>query len=177
MIVHDRWHAAIVVEKADVPMSVIPEVRDFPGAEYLEFSWGDRDYFPASDPGVGAALKAAFWSSGSILHVIGFHGAAGTSYPGAEIKEVKLTEERFDRLLGFISRTFLRPKPSAPADPQPGLYATSRFYAATGEFNVFRNCNTWVAEALSAAGLPVDPGHVITAGSLGDQLRALTIPE
>ena len=71
-VVHDAWHAAIVTKKSDIPIAVLPELRDFPSAEYLEFSWGDRDYFPAPDAGVGLALKAAFWSSGSILHVVGF---------------------------------------------------------------------------------------------------------
>ena len=68
-------------KKSDIPIAVLPELRDFPSAEYLEFSWGDRDYFPAPDAGVGLALKAAFWSSGSILHVVGFKEAVQEFFP------------------------------------------------------------------------------------------------
>jgi uncharacterized protein (TIGR02117 family) len=170
-IVHDAWHAAIVIKKADIPAAVLPEIRDFPSAEYLEFSWGDRDYFPAPDGGLGLALKAAFWSSGSILHVVGFRDAVENTFPGAETIEIVLSEEAFQRLIQFISDTFSRPHPPAPAEPRPGLFPNGKFYSAEGKFNLFRTCNTWVAEALSAAGLPISPGYVITAGSLSHQVR------
>jgi uncharacterized protein (TIGR02117 family) len=170
-IVHDAWHAAIVIKEADVTTAVLPELRDFPTAEYLEFSWGDRDYFPAPDGGFGMALRAAFWSSGSILHVVGFKEAVRNAYPGAEITEIPLSEEGFQGLVSFISDTFSRPHPPAPAEARPGLFANGRFYAAEGKFSFLRTCNTWVAEALSAAGLPISPGYVITAGNLSHQVR------
>ncbi len=170
-IVHDAWHAAIVTKKADIPIAVLPELRDFPSAEYLEFSWGDRDYFPAPDAGLGLVLKAAFWSSGSILHVVGLKDAVQNAYPSAEIIEIPLSEEGFQRLVRFISDTFSRPHPPAPAEARPGLFSTGRFYAAEGKFSLLRTCNTWVAEALSAAGLPIRPSYVITAGNLSNQLR------
>lgn len=173
LIVHDAWHAAIVIKKADIPAAVLPELRDFPSAEYLEFSWGDRDYFPAPHPGLGLALKAAFWSSGSILHVVGFKDTVEKAYPGAEIIEVTLSEEDFQRLIKFISDTFSRPHPPAPADARPGLFPNGRFYPAEGKFSLLRTCNTWVAEALSSAGLPISPGYAITAGSLSNQVRPL----
>jgi uncharacterized protein (TIGR02117 family) len=173
-IVHDAWHAAIVIKKADIAAVVLPELRDFPSAEYLEFSWGDRDYFPAPDAGVGLALKAAFWSSGSILHVVGFKDAVEKVYPGADIIAINLSVDDFQRLIKFISDTFSRPHPPAPAEARPGLFSNSRFYAAEGKFSLLRTCNTWVAEALSAAGLPISPGYVITAGNLGNQVRSVT---
>src|ERR1700751_4425130 len=50
-VAHDSWHSAVVIKRVDIPVAVLPEVKDFPGAELMEFSWGDRDYFPAPDPG------------------------------------------------------------------------------------------------------------------------------
>jgi uncharacterized protein (TIGR02117 family) len=174
-IVHDTWHAAIVVKKADIPAAILPELRDFPHAEYLEFSWGDRDYFPAPDAGIGLALKAAFWSSGSILHVVGFTDTVENTFSGAEIIEIALTEQAFQGLIKFISDTFSRPHRPAPAEPRPGLFPNARFYSAGGKFSVMRTCNTWVAEALNDAGLPISPGYVITAGNLANRVRPLAV--
>jgi uncharacterized protein (TIGR02117 family) len=171
-VVHDAWHAAIVIKKADIPVVVLPELRDFPSADYVEFSWGDRDYFPAPDGGFGLALKAAFWSSGSVLHVVGFKDAVENFYPGADIIAITLSEEGFQRLIKFISETFSRPHPPAPAEARPGLFSNGRFYAAEGKFSLLRTCNTWVAEALNTAGLPTNPGYVITAGNLSNQVRS-----
>ncbi|MBI2535254.1 MAG: DUF2459 domain-containing protein [Deltaproteobacteria bacterium] len=170
---HDAWHAAIVIRTIDIPAAVLPELRDFPSAEQLEFSWGDRDYFPAPDPGIGLALKAAFWSSGSILHVVGSKGSLEHIFAGAEILEIGLSEDGFQRLIKFISDTFSRSSQESPAEARPGLSPNGRFYAAEGKFSILRTCNTWVAEALSAAELPVSPRDVITARSLGSQVRSL----
>lgn len=170
-VAHDSWHSAVVIKKADIPIAVLPEVKDFPGAELMEFSWGDRDYFPAPDPGFGLALKAAFWSKGSILHVVGFNDTVENAFPGAEIIKIQLSEEGFQRLIKFISDTFSRTQPTLPAEARPGLFPNGRFYFAEGKFSILRTCNTWVAEALSSAGLPITPGCVITANSLGNQVR------
>jgi uncharacterized protein (TIGR02117 family) len=172
-VVHDAWHSAVVVRTADFSPDALPELRDFPGAEYLEFSWGDRDYFPHPDPGFSMALKAAFWSNGSIIHVVGVSGSLADSYPSAEIIAIPLSEAAFQRLLSFVSQTFSRPGPASASAALPGLSANARFYLAQGQFSIFRTCNTWVAEAVQAAELPINPGWVITAGSLGRHVRPL----
>ena len=75
-IVRNWWHAAIVLRRSDIPEAMMPELNELPVAHMIEFSWGDRDYFPDPDAGVFTALKAAFWSSGSVLHLVAFDGAA-----------------------------------------------------------------------------------------------------
>jgi len=170
-IVHDAWHSAVVLRTADISAAVLPEKKDFPAAEYLEFSWGDKDYFPAPNGGVGLLLQAGFWSSGSVLHVVGFKDTVEKTFPGAEIIEIVLSEESFQGLIKFISDTFSRPHPPEPAEPRPGLFPNGRFYSAEGKFSILRTCNTWIAEALHAAGLPISPNYVITAGNLDNQVR------
>src|SRR4029077_16780603 len=88
-VAHDSWHSAVVIKRVDIPVAVLPEVKDFPGAELMEFSWGDRDYFPAPDAGFGLALKAAFWSNGSILHVVGFNDTVENVLLSAEVIEIR----------------------------------------------------------------------------------------
>ena len=175
LVVNHGWHSAIVTKKADISERVLPEIGNFPEAEFLEIGWGDRDYYQASDPGLGLAFKAAFWSSGSILHVAGFKGAAEDYFPQAEIFEVFLSEEAFQRLIEFIAGTFSRPDAAAPVETRPGLYPNSRFYPATGSFHLFRTCNTWVAQALRSAGLPIAPAYAFTAGNLSSQVKDFAV--
>ncbi len=175
-VIHDHWHSAILIRAANLSPESLPEIRDFPGVDYLEFSWGDREYFPHPDPGVGLTLKAAFWSSGSIIHVVGVHGSPTASYPNAEIITIAMTDSEFQRLLQFISKTFVRSSPESASEARPGLSDNARFYLAHGRFSILRTCNTWVAEALQAAQLPVNPSWVITAASLGRRVRPLDTP-
>ena len=170
-LVHDNWHAALIIRKADLPDGTVPERNHFPEAEYLELSWGDQDYFPATDEGIGLALRAAFWSRGSVLHVLGFKGGVKDYFADGEVIEIALSLEAFGRLSEFVSSSFSRSDVSIPAQAQPGLVPHSRFYPATGRFSILRTCNTWAAEALKSAGLDITPAYVITAASLARQVR------
>ena len=176
-VVSNQWHAGIVTSKNEVPAKTLPEIGDFPNAEMIEFSWGDQDYFPDPDAAVYAALRAAFWSRGSVLHLVGFSGTVEDLYRGATIKELRLSKDAFARLLAFIAGAFARPDPALAAKPRPGLFTYSRFYTATGKFSIARTCNTWVAEALSYAGLPIDAASVITAGQLNGRIAELSVPK
>jgi hypothetical protein len=89
------------------------------------------------------------------------------------ITELRLSEEAFTRLLAFLDATFARADPSRVAEAHPGLYPYSRFYDASGKFGILRSCNTWVAEALQSAGLPVDPSFVVIASNLNRELTNL----
>jgi uncharacterized protein (TIGR02117 family) len=171
-VVHNNWHAALVVRRADLTEGLVPEQDHFPEAEYLEIGWGDRDYFPATEESVGLALRAAFWSRGSVLHVVGLRGAVRDYVTDGEIIELALSPEAFRRLSEFISASFSRANPSIPAQSQPGLVPYARFYPASGRFSILKTCNTWIAEALKSAGLDITPRYVITAASLARQVRA-----
>lgn len=171
-IVYDAWHAGIVLRREDLTVSTLPELRDFPEARFVELSWGDKDYFPDPSPGISLGLKAAFWSSGSVVHVVGLPERFESFYPNSRIVELRLAPPAFARLIAYLSHSFERPQ-SAGAPAQPGLTPHSRFYPSPHKFSLSKTCNTWVAEALQTAGLPVWPGLVITAEQLGDQITQL----
>ena len=174
-IVHDSWHAAIVLGKNDIAPNVLPETADFPSVELIEFSWGDQDYFADPHSGVLAAIKAALWSSGSVIHLVGLSASVEQFYRGAEIVELRLTIGAFNRLLETLARTFARAPANGRALAAPGLFPYSRFYPATPKFSLLRTCNTWVAEVLESAGVPLSPRMVITAGNLANQLAPLAL--
>jgi len=169
-IVRGGWHAAIILYSADISQPVIPEIVDFPQARFIEFSWGDKDYFPDPDAGPFTAMKAAFWSSGSVLHLVGFTEEVARFYPGVEIVQLQFARQAYDKLLDYLSQTFARRQPALRASSSAGLYPYSQFYPATGQFALWKTCNTWVAEALASAGFPIAPSFVITAGQLSEQI-------
>ena len=170
-VVSHGWHTGIVLKTAEIPeMIVWPELADFAGNQYIEIGWGDRDYYQGPETTWVTALKAAFWSTRSVLHMAGFDEPVKTFFSSSDVIEVALTEEALKKLSGFIARTHLRMETEEKAKIRPGLYGNSRFYPAEGKFHVFHNCNTWVAEALRAGGLPMSQ-FTITAGSVMAQVR------
>ncbi|MGH7846689.1 MAG: DUF2459 domain-containing protein [Candidatus Binatia bacterium] len=170
-VVSHGWHTGIAVRTADIPATVVwPEITDFPQSDYIEVGWGDGDYYPAPETTWMRALGAALWSGRSVLHVAGFKEPVRKFFAGSEVIEVALSDEAFTELCAFIARTHERTLGGERGKIRPGLYGNSRFYPAQGKFHAFYNCNTWVAEALRAAGLPLNR-FTITADSVMAQVR------
>lgn len=166
------WHTGVVLARADVSALHVPEAVDLPGAAYLEFGWGDRDYFPAREPTAGMALTAAFASSGAVVHMVGWPAPPHEFYR-IEAVAVPLDARALDRLAQAIGASFERGAGRRAQIMGPGLQKESFFYPARGSFSMFNTCNTWTARTLAAAGIPVSATGVVTAGDLMGHVRAV----
>jgi uncharacterized protein (TIGR02117 family) len=170
-VVSHGWHTGIVLKTEEIPKTIVwPELADFAGNQYIEVGWGDWNYYQAPETTWVTALKAALWSTRSVLHMAGFDEPVKTFFPASDVIEVPLTEAALKELSGFIAGTNLRMETEEKAKIRPGLYGNGRFYPAEGRFHVFHNCNTWVADALRAGGLPMNQ-LTITASSVMAQVR------
>jgi Protein of unknown function (DUF2459) len=57
-VISGGWHTrlALPLEALSGPLSALKP--EFPGARYLVFGWGARDYYMAQNPGIGDLLRA-----------------------------------------------------------------------------------------------------------------------
>ena len=159
----------------EVPEAAWPARRDFPDADYLELGWGDREYYPRENPGVWLALRALFTPSSSTLHVVPVAGPLTRFFRDSEIIELQVSQAGFERMVEFVRQTYELDANGRAIVISSELQDGSRFYASPGTFHAFENCNVWVARALEAAGLPVQPETAITAGMLLRQARRLRV--
>ena len=167
------WHTSIVLARDAVPPGAIPEAEDFPGAAYLEFGWGDREYYPAANPTLGMALAAALTPTPAVMHIAGLARPPREIYPKAEVLVLRLSAAALGRLIAEIDGSFDRPRGGRGERVARGLYADSWFYPARGLFHLFNTCNTWTARMLSAAGVGASLSGVNTADDLMGRLRDL----
>jgi hypothetical protein len=58
----------------------------------------------------------------------------------------------------------------------PGPYEGSAYWRASQSYSGLHTCNTWAAEELRSAGLPVRSTGVIFAGQLWRQTRRISAP-
>lgn len=165
------WHTGIVVASDDIPAGRIPEAADFPEAAYLEFGWGDADFYPKPDAGLFAAIGAAF-PGPAVMHVAALTARPSQFFADVEEVEIELGMEEFGSLMRYLHESFEREGDRASASA-PGLYAFSRFYPASGTFSLSNTCNTWTARGLELAGVNVESRSVRRAEDLMKQLRPL----
>jgi hypothetical protein len=86
---------------------------------------------------------------------------------------VRVSEEGFARLVAFITDSHERDSEGRTIVLAPGQRPNARFYASNRRFHMFETCNTWVARALQAGGIDIDPASATTAGALMQQVRAV----
>jgi uncharacterized protein (TIGR02117 family) len=175
-VVSNGWHSGIVLARPDVPESVIPEIADFPQARFLEFGWGDAEFYPAREAGAWLALRAAF-PGPAVMHVAGLPDHPARIWPQVTILPFAMNAEALSRLLVFLRNSFDRAGAGRAAASARGIYPFSLFYPATGRFHLFNNCNTWTAQALNAMGLGASLGGVNTADDLISRIRPFAMPE
>ena len=166
------WHTEIALPVQAIHDPLRAVAPDFPGARYLSFGWGERNYYMARAPTVGDAMSALF-PGPAVLLVTPLYGPPRASRPSAQVFELGLSTAGLDRLSNHLWAAFEKSGDGTPrrlaAGPGPG----SVFYAATGTYSASYTCNTWTAEGLRVAGVPVSSAGVVFAGELTDQLRSL----
>lgn len=168
LVVSRSWHSSVVLARADLPAGVIPESADFPQSRFLEFGWGDEEYYQAAAPTIMMTLRAALWPTPSVLLVEAFDARPAARYPDADIVELRIEAKDYAALIDFIDRSFDRGNRGRDPGPTTGR----RFYPANGDFHLLQTCNTWVAKALRAGGLDIDVGRAKLARSLMVQVRS-----
>ena len=102
------WHTAVVVRRSDVDRARWPELDDFSDATLVEVAWGDREFYLAKSPTPWLAMRAAFVTSGSVLHVVGFTAPAADSFAGSAAVAIRLSRRSFDALADFVHAEYQR---------------------------------------------------------------------
>jgi uncharacterized protein (TIGR02117 family) len=169
VLVNIGWHVGIVLPIDETLRRAMPELAAFPDADHVEIGWGDRDFYQAESPGPLTTLSAALVPTDAVIHLHGFSGPVKDRFSASELLEVPLSDQEFAGLFGHIHASFDRGDGVESKPLGPGLYeGSSWFYKANGEFSLARTCNTWIAEALTAAGLDIEPSGIITASGVMD---------
>jgi uncharacterized protein (TIGR02117 family) len=170
-VVSHGYHAGIAIattvlaaaarESGDTALGLVAE--RFGGYPFVEFGWGEQDFYASvptvADLKIGLAVKALFKPDNkSVLHVVGLPDTPRRVFASADIVGVPLSEAGLGRMLSALDTSFsLGDAPGRLQVIGRGLYGPSLFFRANGAFHIFSVCNHWVADMLSAAGLPVTP--------------------
>lgn len=164
------WHTEIALPIHAVQEPLRAVTPEFPGARYLSFGWGERNYYMARAPTVGDAMSALF-PGPAVLLVTPLYNQLRESRANAQVFELSLSTAGLDRLSSYLWAAFEKSGGTTrrlAEGPAPG----SVFYAATGTYSSSYTCNTWTAEGLRAGGVAVTSADVVFAGQLTDQLRS-----
>lgn len=164
-VVRRGWHSGVALATADWPQRDWPLLTTFHDAPYLEFGWGDADFYQADEPGAGMALATVLWPSSTVMEVVPLRTAPSSGTGDFEAVAVHVTNAELQAIASSLDASF-----EQPISPTGKTYRTAggaaRFYRARGNFHLFRMCNRWTAELLQLAGCSVSPRLAMTAGQV-----------
>jgi hypothetical protein len=170
-VVRRKWHVDVAFAAADLQPPLASLRADFPAARFLSFGFGDRHYLLDKDRGFGGML-AALWPGPGLMLVTGLATTLQTAFGEGNVVEIPVTTAQAAGAQGFIWKS-LSAKDGAIAPLRAGPYDGSLYYASTEGYSAVHTCNTWAAQSLQAAQLPVHPEGVEFAGQLWRQARRL----
>jgi len=165
------WHAGLVVQAQDLNAAV-PELADrFPTSRFYEIGWGDSGFYQSSEITTGLTLQAMFWSTGSVLHVVGFDKAPRKMFSHSEVVELHSDATNYRNLIDYVSSSFARDENGRIIMEKRGIYGDGQFYTGVGRYHILNTCNKWTAKALSSAGYDISPVFSLRSSSVMSSAR------
>jgi len=166
-------HTDLVLPVAELDEHLSTLTADFAAPRYLVFGFGDRQYMLATHKNAWHALLAPFPGAGVML-VTGLRETPQQAYGADHLAALSLSAPQLRELQRFVWDSLEQDPPGAVRPYLPGQLPGNVYYASTYTYWGFYTCNTWTAEALKKAGLPVHSGGVLFAGQVWEQLPKLT---
>jgi hypothetical protein len=170
-VIRRKWHVDIGFATADLQPPLAALRADFPAARYLSFGFGDRHYLLDKDRGVGGML-AALWPGPGLMLVTGLATSLQAAFGDGNVIEIALTAAQAADVQAFVWQS-LATNDGAIAPLLAGPYDGSWYYASSKRYSALHTCNTWAAQSLQAAHLPVHSAGVEFAGQLWRQALRL----
>jgi hypothetical protein len=170
------WHVDVGFAAADLQPPLKSLMNEFPGAQYLFFGFGDRHYLLAKDRSAPVML-AALWPGLGMILVTGLKSPPSSAFGGPHVASLAVTVRQASDAQTFVWQSLVKQSGKQSTEDvksyAPGPYEGSMYFQATPKYSAFHTCNTWAAESLAAAALPIHSARVIFAGQLWSQVRRL----
>ena len=157
-VVNLGWHTGVIVRRADLDSEMQARIDPISSLPFIEFGWGDRDFYMSADYSWLEALRAGFASARSVVHIATFSDEDFARHlENNEVVHVRTSSEGSRRMLAFIFSSMAPDDTALLPCLGPSLYGKGCFVAAKGSFSFSYTCNSWAADAVKTAGCPIDP--------------------
>jgi uncharacterized protein (TIGR02117 family) len=170
-IVRRSWHIDIGFQTSELQPPLRSVQPQFPAARYLEFGFGDRRYLMSRQHGAGTLLSA-LWPGPGLILLTALDNTPQQAFGAAHVIELHVSGGQSQQIQQFIWRS-LTTEQGAVTPIASGPYEGSVFYSAIPSYSALHTCNTWAAESLHSAALPIRSTGVDFAGQLWSQVRQL----
>jgi uncharacterized protein (TIGR02117 family) len=170
-VIDGGWHTDLGFPAAEVTGALRPLTRGLPDGGTLLVGFGERDYMLAADKGFIDMLRALTPGPGVLL-VTPIPSTPAAAFGADTVIILHVSRAGLARLLDFVWHA-LAQDAGMPRRIADGTAPGSVFYAASAPYSAAYTCNTWTADALASAGLPISADGVVLASQVMRLARAV----
>lgn len=172
-VVGRDWHTDIAIPASELigPLGGLESL--FPGARYFSFGFGERNYVLARRR-TFAKMLLALWPGPGLVLVTGLRTPPSEAFGPSHVVTLRTSETGLAALLAFLGGYFEGGPHGNLRVAARGPYPGSMFFASPGTYSAVYTCNTWTADALQAAGLPLTSSGVLFAAQVMEQAREVS---
>ncbi len=173
-VIKRSWHTDIGFDVTDLRPPLASLRSALPNAHYLLFGFGDKHYLMTHVGGIGRLLGAV-WPGEGVVLLTGLQATPEVAFGASSVVRLTVRDMQAQALEEFVWRTLATDKGMAKV-LAPGPYEGSLYYASAVRYSGLHTCNTWTAEGLQAAGLPVHTVGVELSSQVWRQVQRLARP-
>jgi len=170
-VVERDWHTDICVRTDDAGPAIVAFAAGYDGSRFLCFGFGDRRYVLSRQRDAWTLLSALIPGDGAILLTV-LRDTPAAAFGADNVVRLGIDNDGLQRLRAFLVKSVQTDAAGAPIKLGEGPYEGGLFLGATATYAGFYTCNTWTAEGLRTAGVPIY-GPVLFASGVMTQVRAL----
>ncbi|SDD92036.1 conserved hypothetical protein [Cupriavidus sp. YR651] len=168
-VVEREWHTDVCIRTEDAGARLMPLLKGYDGSRFLCFGFGDRHYLVSRERGPMTLLSALLPGEGAILLTI-LRDTPAAAFSADNVVRLRISQAGSMRLQAFLGDAVQLDGSGAPVRLGDGPYEGGLYFGATATYAGFYTCNTWTAQALRTAGVPVY-GPVLFAEGVMRQVR------
>ena len=165
------WHIDIGFRTFDIQKPLASLSPQFARSQYVFFGFGDRHYLIADNKNF-PGLLAALWPGGGVVLATMLAATPAEAFGNEHVIRLTVSSAAARAAQTFVWNSLLKEN-GVPVFYRNGPYEGSLFFGALPKYSALHTCNTWAAEALQAAGLPIHSRAVVFASQLWPQIRRI----
>ncbi len=136
-------HLEIIIPRKNLKPSTLNGLKFKDTDQFFSFGWGDKTFYIKtstwSDFTILNKCKAALINTPALLHVTRY------SNTQKDWVEIKINTDQLNKINSYIEAEFQKDSFGKKVIlPGLGYYKNDDFYEATGKYNCFKTCNSWV---------------------------------
>ncbi len=170
-VVAEGWHVEIGLPVAELKGPLATYRGVFPGAGAIMFGYGKRSFMTGNMVDRVSGYLVGLIPGQSTIEASGVTTTPADAFGPSVTTTLALPPGGAQALSNFIWNDLEKDKAGGPRLIDVHVDRDSLLYAANSQYDIDHTCNTWVVDALAAAGLPISSTGVRYSGEAVDRAR------